>query len=67
MNNIIRPKNLMKLIGVSRSTLWRMEKAGKLPAKVIISDRICGWKQAEIESWLDEKTLIPIDQPMEEK
>ena len=57
MNNqdfLIRPAALMKIIGVSRSTLWRLEKAGKLPQKIIISDRVCGWLESDIEQWLGE-------------
>ena len=54
MSKIIRPKTLMNLIGVSRSTIWRWEQEGKLPPKIIISDRVGGWRASDIEKWLED-------------
>ena len=54
MSKILRPKELMNLIGVSRSTIWRWEQEGKLPPKIIISDRVGGWRSSDIEKWLED-------------
>ena len=55
---ILRPIHLAKLLGVSTSTIWRMEKAGKLPPKYKISDRVVGWRQQDIDQWLESECII---------
>lgn len=52
---LIRPIQLAKLLGVSKSTLWRLEKSGELPKRVTISERIVGWKESDIEEWLESR------------
>lgn len=54
--NIIRPAELARILSVSRATLWRMEKRGVLPPKITISKRAVGWKQSDIEAWIDHNT-----------
>lgn len=55
---ILRPIQLAKLLNVSVTTVWRLEKAGKLPQKYKISDRIVGWRQDDIEEWLESECII---------
>lgn len=52
---IIRPSELCKLLGVSPSTLHRMEKRNELPVRVEISERAVGWLRTDIEDWLESK------------
>ncbi|OAN61023.1 transcriptional regulator [Balneola sp. EhC07] len=52
---ILRPTQLANQLGVSKSTLWRLEKSGELPKRITISERIVGWKESDIEEWLEEK------------
>jgi hypothetical protein len=40
------------LIGVSRTTLWRMVRAGRFPAPVRITERSAGFLQETVESWM---------------
>jgi len=49
---ILRVKDLIDMLGVSRSTLWRMEKNGLLPPRRKISTRAVGWLLADIESFI---------------
>lgn len=49
---IIRPTQLSFLLSVSRSTLWRMEQRGELPARRQISQRLVGWLESDINEWL---------------
>jgi predicted DNA-binding transcriptional regulator AlpA len=41
-----------KLLRVSVRTLRRMEVRGELPPRIRISDRIFGYRQSQIDSWL---------------
>ncbi len=49
---IIRVGKLAKLLGVSRTTLWRLEKEGKLPPRYDISEGVSGWLRSDVEAWL---------------
>jgi sugar (pentulose or hexulose) kinase len=40
------------MIGVSRTTLWRMVQAGAFPRPVRISERNCGFVLANVEAWM---------------
>jgi len=46
---ICRPNETINMLGVSKSTLWRMVKDGIIPPPIKIGRQAVGWK---------EKTLI---------
>lgn len=52
---IIRVKELCQLISVSPTTLWRMSKRGELPPRIKISTRAVGWRESDIEEWLENR------------
>ncbi|MFG0888092.1 helix-turn-helix transcriptional regulator [Vibrio sp. CJQ_6] len=43
-------------MNISKVTVWRWRKEGRLPAACAISPRVVGWKRETIESWLEEQT-----------
>jgi prophage regulatory protein len=49
---VFRPKEVIKIVGKSRSQLWRDEKEGKFPRRVKIGARAVGWLRSDILSWL---------------
>lgn len=52
---IIRKPELKKMIGLSDVTIWRLEKAGRFPRRLLIGGAAVGWLENEIEDWLDQK------------
>jgi prophage regulatory protein len=48
----IRPREVLRMIGVSRTTLWRMVRDGLFPAPVRITKRNRGYVLAEVEAWM---------------
>lgn len=50
-----RQKEVMALLGVSRSTLLRMIDEGKFPKPIKISARVNYWKVELVHKWFDEK------------
>jgi sugar (pentulose or hexulose) kinase len=40
------------MIGVSRTTLWRMVQAGTFPRPVHITERNRGYLRAAVEAWM---------------
>lgn len=54
--NFIRLNELATYLSISKVTVWRWRKEGRLPKAYAISPRIVGWKRETIEAWLDEQT-----------
>jgi prophage regulatory protein len=52
----IRSRDVVTMIGVSRTTLWRMVKAGAFPAPVRITERSRGYLLETIEDWMRSRT-----------
>lgn len=56
-NRIIRPKELCEILGVSRTTLWRMQQRGELPKCIRISAGVVGWIETDIDDWIKAKKV----------
>lgn len=54
-NHIIRPKQLTELLGLSRTTIWRMENRGELPPRIQLSSGTVGWLASDIEDWFQNR------------
>ncbi|WP_292033946.1 MULTISPECIES: helix-turn-helix transcriptional regulator [unclassified Brevundimonas] len=39
------------LVGVSRTTAWRLQRTGGFPASVALSPGRVGWWESELEAW----------------
>lgn len=58
---LIRFPEVKELTGLSRSTVWRLEKEGLFPARRRISKRLVGWRQEEVNEWVRERPLGSIE------
>lgn len=54
-DKIIRVKEVLGLTGLSRTTLWRLEKKGQFPARLPLSAGSVGWRLREVQKWIDQK------------
>lgn len=65
---IIKWSSLFEMVGLSRSTVDRLEKAGKFPARIRLAQNSVGWRLDEINGWLDsrERGIIPENPAKEE-
>lgn len=52
---ILRIEEVTKMVGLSRSTIWRMETKGRFPARVPLGTRSVGWRNIEIEEWITKR------------
>lgn len=59
---IIRPKELHRMMGVSRQTIDRMIKRGEFPAARKLSPKLRGWPESIIKQWREAR-----DQEAEQK
>ncbi len=49
---IIRPKQLSAMLGISITTLWRLENNNDLPPKIRLGKTAVGWRESDISDWL---------------
>ncbi|MBJ6749935.1 helix-turn-helix transcriptional regulator [Geomonas anaerohicana] len=59
-DKLIRRKQVLDLIGLSHSTQWRLERAGRFPARVRLSSGSVGWHLAEVEEWVRERERVSV-------
>ncbi len=52
---IVRSAEAGEIIGTSRTTCWRLERAGEFPARVQISPGAIGYLYSEIQAWIQER------------
>ena len=57
-NHFIRPRDLVRLTGLSRTTLWRMSKAGTFPTSRQISPGCVGVLSEELEAWMQSRKTV---------
>lgn len=50
---ILRLKSVLERTGLSRSTLYRKIQLGTFPKQLRISTRCAGWRESDIDAWLD--------------
>lgn len=51
--------DLQAILGVSRTTLWRMTKAGEFPNPIKITANLTRWHRAEVDQWIADKAAEP--------
>jgi predicted DNA-binding transcriptional regulator AlpA len=49
---LLRINDLRANFACSRSTIERMDKAGKLPPAILIGTKTKAWRESDIEEWL---------------
>lgn len=53
-NRILRRPEVEKLTGLSRSTIYLRMQKGTFPQASPIGGRLVGWKESEIQKWIDD-------------
>ena len=48
----LRLREVCNLTGLSRTTLWRLERAGSFPSRILLSKNSVGWLAEEVSAWL---------------
>jgi prophage regulatory protein len=55
MNGHIRRPEVVTKLGISKSTLYNLEKRGDFPKQRMITPRLAVWSEAEIDQWLEQR------------
>jgi len=52
---ILRLRDVLHMVGLSRPTVYRMVRAGTFPAQVQLSTAAVGWLRSEVEQWITQR------------
>jgi len=52
VDRILRPREVIKLTGLSRTTIWRGVSAGTFPRPVRLTSSTIGWCEGDVADWL---------------
>lgn len=52
----LRAAEVCALLRISRPTLWRLRRDREFPAPTSLSRRSIGWRQSDVEQWLNSRT-----------
>ena len=55
-NEYLRWPRVRQLTGLSRSTVWRLEKSGQFPARRKLSANRVGWSLIELQAWMQSRS-----------
>ena len=48
----LKKSELINLVGLSYSTIWRLIRANQFPAAIQLSDRRVGWDEEKVYEWM---------------
>ena len=57
-NRIIRVAAVCERTGLSRTTVWRLERQGAFPARRRLSPGAVGWLESEVDEWIASRLTV---------
>jgi predicted DNA-binding transcriptional regulator AlpA len=52
---LLRFAEVRRRTGLSRSTIWRLERGGAFPKRIQVSVNVVAWREDEVEAWIMSK------------
>ncbi len=52
LQRVLRPAAAAAYIGLSRASLYRLERTGQLPPRVILGEHASGWFREDLDAFL---------------
>ena len=50
---ILRRKDVEEIVGLSRSTIYKLMSTGAFPRSFRLGPRAVGWRLSDIEAWIE--------------
>jgi prophage regulatory protein len=52
---VLRLKDVIQIVGLSRSSIYGLKASGSFPKSFMLGARAVGWSSDDIESWLNSR------------
>lgn len=56
-DRLLRQAEVQDRTGLGRTTIWRLEKDGRFPARRRLVGSTCAWVESEITEWIHSRPL----------
>lgn len=56
MKKVLRLKDVIQIVGLSRSSIYALKASGDFPDSFMLGARAVGWLSDDIESWLESRS-----------
>ncbi|MEP7307502.1 MAG: AlpA family phage regulatory protein [Acidobacteriota bacterium] len=63
MDRVLRLNEVKRITGLSRTTIWQMERSGKFPKHVRLTGKAIGWLESQIGGWMYALAAPPMPEP----
>jgi prophage regulatory protein len=57
-NRYVRIKELAVMLGIGRSTIYRLMKEDKFPKQIKLTERTCVWRLSTIKQWVTDRESL---------
>ena len=57
MNRLLRLKEVVQMVGLSRASIYRLMDSGDFPHAIRVGPRAVRWRLRDIEQWMSERPL----------
>jgi len=54
-NRFVRENECKLITGLSRTRRWELERKGKFPKRIKLSERAVAWRLSDLMSWMEER------------
>ncbi len=58
IEQVLRIQAVQNMTGLSRTTIWRREKAQEFPARITLGGSSVGWKLTEVQRWIETNATV---------
>jgi prophage regulatory protein len=55
---LLRLTEVMALTGLSRMTIWRLEKSGEFPARRQLGHHSIAWLESDVHGWIESRPPV---------
>ncbi|MFZ4580085.1 MAG: helix-turn-helix transcriptional regulator [Myxococcota bacterium] len=55
---ILRRRDVCQVTGLSYSSIWRLELAGRFPSRIRLSPNSVGWRATEVDAWVRDRVRV---------
>ena len=54
---LLRIRDVCEKTALSRTTVWRLERAGQFPSRLKVGHSAVRWREDEILAWIDSRPM----------
>ena len=59
IEKFLRRDEVIGRVGLSDTTIYNLEIAGKFPRRIVITPRCVAWRESEIQAWIESRIKCP--------